>query len=209
MRRALVLTVMCCVGIVPVAAAQERHVGIKAGVAAATVAFDPDQDSYKLRIAAAGGVFGVFPLGPRVGLQLEGLLIQKGTSADVVVEGVEAASTLALDYFEVPVLARVGGPRVGGSTLHLYAGPYAAVRLSAKSELSSTDGVFTSGYSDDIREFVKLFDYGVVAGVGLDLRKWIVFDARYSWGLADINDDPDLTSTLKNRAATFMVGIRF
>lgn len=208
MRTVLLLAVIC-VGPAQVAAAQERQIGVKAGVSVGTLAFDQPQDTYGTRVGAAGGVFGVMPLGPRVALQLEGLLTQRGTTADVLVEGTEARSRLALDYFEVPVLARIGGPRAGGGALHVFAGPYAAVRLSAKNELSTTDGAFTSGFSDDISDVISFVDYGLIVGVGLDLRKWVVMDARYSWGLANVNDDPNLTGTLKNRATTVMVGIRF
>ena len=56
------------------------------------------------------------------------------------------------------------------------------------------------------------FDYGLVFGAsmefGMGMMK-LIFDARYSMGLANILDDHEEDQYLKNRAFVLMVGLKF
>ena len=67
----------------------------------------------------------------------------------------------------------------------------------------------TSGDSIDVGADFERFDVGIVVGAGMDIGQWIVVDGRYNWGLLDVNRNPDVTASIKNRALTFMAGVRF
>ena len=70
----------------------------------------------------------------------------------------------------------------------------------------SADGL--SNEEQNLDEQVKQTDVGFVAGAAIDFAH-IVIDARYIWGLTNINDDSTDTSTIKNRVAQITLGFRF
>jgi hypothetical protein len=122
------------------AAAQEREFGAKAGPGFSMLAFEPDESGgYDRRIAADGGGFIVLPLAPRVALQLEALFTAKG--AKLYDPDQELTGSIVLHYFDLPVLVRIQGARWGSGSFHVFGGPYAAFRLSAKREVSTTAGL--------------------------------------------------------------------
>jgi len=49
----------------------------------------------------------------------------------------------------------------------------------------------------------------MVAGAGLDAGRHLVIDARYFWGLTDVNRDTSDGNHLRNRAFTILAGLRF
>lgn len=200
----LVLVLAC--GVTP-AAAQGREVGVKLGPTFATVRFDQDSaGGYDTRVALAGGGFAVLPLSGRLAVQLEGLLSPKGGRLPDGEEDVEV--TLVLDYFELPVMARVTIARSPSRSFHVFAGPSVALRTNAKYEVKSTAGDFANGYSDDIRDEVKRVEFGVNAGAGMNAGRHVVVDARYYWGLTDVNRDTS-DGAYRNRTLTVFAGYRF
>jgi hypothetical protein len=192
------------------ALAQERHVGLKAGVSYARLQIEPDTDDGFTdgRIRATGGAFAVLPMNPRFALQLEALFSQKGASAKLGNEG-EATATLKLDYLDIPVLLRIEGPASGSKSFHVFAGPSASLRLSAKSEVEFSGDFLSSGETIDVSDEVERFDVGIVVGGGIHIGRRLVIDGRYSWGLINANSVEDDPVTIKHRVFAVMAGVRF
>ena len=178
--------------------AQEHGFGVKGGVNVATQQTSGDDDSSSLdsRIGAVFGVFYSLPIGP-FGLQAEGLYSMKGGRTTIA----GSASTLELDYLEVPVLLRV---RFGSSQRHFFVlgGPAVGFRMRAKgvTEFSgSTEAI-------DLADQVKEFDVGIAGGGGMEMGR-LVLDGRYTFGLTDV--DKDAGSRTKNRVLSVTAGFRF
>jgi hypothetical protein len=192
------------------AAAQQRQLGIKLGPTFPAVAVEDDDGGdaeYKRRFAVTFGGFVVIPLNDRVSAQIEALFSPKGGKATSDLQ--EGSLKLKLDYAEVPVLARLALTRTSGRSFYVFGGPAIAIRTGAKVESSINSDGFTIGDSIDVGVDYKRFDIGLVAGVGMDIGQWLVIDGRYNWGLIDVNRNPDVTVTVRNRVLSFMGGVRF
>ena len=190
--------------------AQQRQFGIKAGPTFVAVAVDDEDDveaEYKRRVAASFGGFAVLPINERVAAQIELLWNPKG--GKLTSQSEAGSLKLKLDYIEVPVLARFAVTRSASRSFFVFGGVAPAIRTSAKVESSVTGGGITYGDSVDVGVDYERFDVGIVAGAGVDIGQWIVIDGRYSWGLIDVNHNPEVTTSVKNRALTFMAGVRF
>jgi hypothetical protein len=192
---------------VTTAAAQEREFGAKLGPNFSVLSLEVDFDGtdYDRRIAIAVGGFIVLPVARTVSVQIEGLFNPKG--AKLYDAELGATSTLLLDYVEFPLLARVSGPRP--RSLHVFAGPYFAIRVGATRQISVTGPGFTAGERTDMGGEVERFDTGLVAGGGFHVRERMVIDARYSWGFRDVNTDTTDGVRFHHRVLTVMAGMRF
>jgi hypothetical protein len=171
---------------------------------------DPDADT-GMRWGIGGGGFVTMPLKPRLSLQFEALFAPKGSKttgeAGTEFEGLEGQ--LALDYLEFPVLLRLDGPRGGRQAFHAFAGPSLGYNTSARNELVVQGEQFDNGISDNIRDQINYFDVSLVVGAGMEFGRYFVADARYTWGLTNVNDLDDDETVIKNRAFTILAGIRF
>ena len=203
--RACSVLVACLMlgGAVP-ADAQSAAVGVKAGVNVANIQFIEEEEhiDFDSRIGFAGGLFVVWPADARVALQVEGLYSQKG--AKLAATGVEL--NLELDYVDFPTLLRVSTPRAAnGVSFHGFGGPSFGARVRARAT-GNFEG--TSGGAD-LGDELKPFDIGLVAGAGVDVGR-VVIDARYTWGLTNINRNPrEDDTTIRNRVFAVMAGVRF
>lgn len=209
MRIAVSVALLMVVLLASPAAAQQRQFGFKIGPSFVAVAVDDADDEgvdYKRRTVATFGAHVVFPMNDRLAAQIELLWSPKGGKLSDI-EG--AALKLKLDYVEVPLLARVAVTRSTSGSFFIFGGVAPAFRTSAKIETSVTGGGMTYGDSIDVGADYEHFDIGIVIGAGMDIGKWIVVDGRYNWGLLDVNHNPDVTASVKNRALTFMGGVRF
>src|SRR5688572_19978012 len=210
MMRSIVCAVMVVVaGGASSALAQERQIGIKAGVNVASLVFDgAEVDSYNdRRVAFLAGGFGVWPLGGPTALQVEALFSQKGAKFSEDLDDFEAS--LELDYLDLPVLLRIQVPVFGSSRLHIFGAPSVSFRLAARNKAAGTGLQFDQGEIENIEDDIEPFDFGIVAGAGVDIGRRIVIDARYSWGLSTINKDSSEGIEIKNRVLSFMAGVRF
>jgi len=199
------VVVLCLVlGGATAASAQGVVAGVKGGVNFANIHFDEEGDkvNFDRRVGFVGGVFVVWPGEARFGLQLEALYSQKGARLDAP----DAQVQLKLDYVDVPVLLRVSTARNrSGTAFHAFGGPSVGIRVHGKAT-AAIEGV--SG-SDDLSEDVERFDFGLVAGAGVELGRFII-DVRNTWGLSNVNKNPsEDDTTIKNHVFAAMVGIRF
>lgn len=189
---------------VATASAQQRQFGVKIGATIAAVDYDAagEESEYGRRISLGGGGFVVLPLSGRVAAQIEALFAPKGGKLPSGQE--EVTAKVLLDYFEVPLLLRMTATR----SFHVFGGPSLGFRTNAKQEVSTSGGVFRTGHADDIGEQVKRLELGLVAGGGVDVGRHVVIDARYFWGLTDVNRD-STGGSIRNRALTILAGYRF
>ena len=200
----LALLLSCGIG---TAHAQHRQVGGKMGPTIATVHESADQNAgYGRRVSLGGGGFVVLPLGGRMSVQIEGLYTPKGGKLE---EQTDITTTLILDYFEIPLLGRIAVTRSHSQSVHVFGGPSAGLRINAKQQVAYTGSVIKSGFTDDIRADIKRFELGLIAGAGVDVGSHGVIDARYFWGMSDVNRDASDGNHIRNRGLTILVGLRF
>jgi hypothetical protein len=193
---------------VATASAQQRQFGVKLGATVASVDDDAagEASGYSRRISLAGGGFVVLPLSGRFAAQIEALFAPKGGKLPSGEE--EVTVKLLLDYFELPVLLRMTATRSATRSFHVFGGPSLGLRTNAKRDVSTFEGTFRVGYADDIGEEVNRLELGIIAGGGVDVARHFVIDARYFWGLTDVNRD-STGGSIRNRALTILAGYRF
>ena len=194
---------VCLAGAVP-AAAQDMPLGVKIGVNVATFSFDEDdfglEGSSKTGLMA--GAFIRRQISEGFGLQIEGLITQKGAKLDDTFFDDEFDITI--NYLEIPVLARYEMPfGTGDTSFHVYGGPAFALKISDHQELDGDE------IEEDFEQDLKGADVGLAIGAGVDFNMWVV-DVRYTFGLMNINDDPGADDfPVRNRVFTVGVGYRF
>lgn len=192
--RAVFTTILiCCSG---PAFSEGLSLGVKGGVNFANVTFEKT-DAAKAKWLPVAGVFVTLPPTLGISLQPEVLYSQKGASL-----GAGQASVI-LDYLEVPVLAR-RSMTVFGHRLYFAGGPSIALRLRARTRVVFDDVTEEIDTSDD----VSRFDVGVAAGGGVEFGS-LVFDARYTFGLTDIDKDKAADAKSRNRVLSLTGGWRF
>jgi hypothetical protein len=173
-------------------------VGVKAGFSLADLSITDAGDTFEPtnRTGLVAGVFVIVPTKALVAFQPEVLVSMQGAK----VSDLANSGTIKLDYLQVPLLARI---KPSKSPVGLLVGPSIGYRIRAK---LTADGL--SSEEQDLDEQVKKSDLGFVAGAAIDFAH-IVIDARYIWGLTNINDDSTDTSKIKNRVAQITLGFRF
>jgi len=219
MRRvSYVVMAVCAAGLVAgQAEAQSREIGFKLGPSFATLSGIDDGIGNDLPGAsvntttrsglAAGGFFRV-GFGP-ASIQTELLYAQKGGG----VEGTDpdlgsAEVTLELDYVEVPVLLRLAIPAGMLLRSYVYAGPAVAFEVGCHARVEALGLSFTDDCDDDDFNRRKV-DAGLMFGGGLGLPVGvggILLEARYTMGLINLDDNPDSTGDVKNRALNVFAG---
>ncbi len=110
-----------------------------------------------------------------------------------------------INYFEVPVLAKLRLPIADVVYPNIFAGPYYAYRTSASYTVQQTDTDVMVERNVDINRS----DYGGIVGAGVDFELGILFlsmDARYGFGAEEIEDTNDALD-LKNRDWNVMGGV--
>lgn len=166
--------------------------GIKGG---GSLSILTEVDNADVRPGFAGGLFTQFKL-PVTGLsvQPEVLYTQKGFEEE------EGDGSVELDYIEVPVLIKFNLP-IPAKLIkpNVYVGPYAAYNINAELDL----GGATAG--DDA---ISDYDYGIVAGGGLDINKFS-FEIRYTGGIENVFEDSFATTDDKNEVLSVLIGFKF
>lgn len=198
---------------IPGAAAEFTSVGFKGGLCAATLHGDLPTDPFvsnATRYGFGGGVSLTFAMGGAFSIQPEILYVMKGTSlgsVDITDPGGNVLGTAdlteAVDYIEIPILARFGPTASGSLSPYLLVGPSIGVRLSQQLELSGSTNV-----SGDIDLF-RSADLGITLGPGVELGRGgarALLEARYTLGLTDAGEDTYSTSA-RNGALLVLAGI--
>lgn len=171
-------------------------IGATAGVNFATVAGD-DTDGAKNLVGFMAGVSFITRVTDMVSFQPEIAYSRKGSK----IEADGETGDIKLTYIDIPLLAKFSlGGASGPARPALYLGPYGAVNIGCDIK---AEGVAIECDEFDLEP--KTFDFGLVAGAGLDFGSMNVF-ARYQFGLTNVGDDAD-AGDAKNRV--IQVGARF
>jgi hypothetical protein len=151
-----------------------------------------------------GGAFLNLGINPAVSFQAELLFTQKGARWTGPNPLFIDEFTLALDYFEFPVLMKLSWPVPGRTVPNVMFGTYFATKLSA----TGTYDVAGISVSEDVDD-IKNPDYGLVFAAGLDFLVGtgrVVLDGRYSLGLTSVHE---AGLDVKNGTFSIAVGYSF
>jgi hypothetical protein len=195
---ALVLLLLCA----GTAAAQITGQGVRGGVNISTLNTSDDEsgESADWHVRGVAGGYLTWRMFSWLELQPEVLYSLKGAKVE---EGDVTAKAL-LDYLEVPILARISRGAPGTRRFYGVAGIALGVLLRAKTRADfggATEEI-------DIKDDIETLDLGAVVGGGMEFGS-LVIDARYTHGIRDIDKDTTDSVTVKTRAASITVGIRF
>lgn len=194
---------------IPSLKAQESQVGIKGGINFSNFRIDDDEaDDQNLRTSFQAGLFFKAAMTEFFAIQPELLYTTKGSTVNYNFLGEKGGITQKLTYIEVPILAVINLTE----NLNIHAGPYVAYLLKAKIENDSDNDFFD--FSNDLNEDnYQRIDYGIAAGIGIDLNT-LHLGVRYDYGLNDIgkdsdNDDPSIGEGVQNSTFSIFVGLGF
>jgi hypothetical protein len=223
MKRLIVLSLMLVAMLAITASAADpgekmpMAAGIKAGVSLANATGSDATISFadkKMKIGLAGGAFIGFEIAPQFVLQPELLYVQKGVKYEE--KGGPAKLTVKTDYLQVPVLFKFIPKMSGKIQPSIFAGPWLALRMSAKEKYEGDPDPAENG-EVDVKDDLKSTDFGISfgAGIGAKMTKGELFlDARYDLGLgkvykefteADVTYKPNVKST----SILVLVGYKF
>jgi hypothetical protein len=171
------------------------ELGLKAGLGTGR-AEDYDGDTESKRSFIVGGVLG-YKESRLFTLQIELLFFSKGYKVKNVAERDslgnivgQADIELTFSYIEMPVLAKLTPSTAGNYKPYLVAGGYAAYSVDDKLRLL-TDLPFIFKVDN-----VDKFDYGLVTGVGLDMKSGggnLFIETRYDMGFGKVIKNQDQT----------------
>lgn len=114
-----------------------------------------------------------------------------------------------LDYLQVPVLLKLN--IIPGGTIRPFisGGAYGSFLLNTKGRVLLNGAVIKEENVDNLYED---FDMGLVGGLGLGVkfqRVLVSLEARYNYGMLNIQTDPPDGSSLKNSCWTVLAGVAF
>ena len=213
MRAALVAGLLTAL-IHPLAA--QTQYGLRTGITTSTLAGDFDlAEAYDTRTGFAVGLTAQWPSEGPLAAQVEILYsqyrsrIDGGQAALLGRPGIASAS-IERTYFEIPVLAVLRAPPLGGLTLSLHAGPSVGIEF---------DEVARREDDGSVEDPNVLGSPNVSLTGGVDVavpvgRQRVLVGARYLHGLRDLSggearDAAGNPATVQNRALVFSVGVQF
>ncbi len=173
--------------------------GVRGGATFASIGGD-DTDNLSARTGIFVGLSTECNLFDKFSLQPEVNFVQQGAEYEMS-EGFDGR--FKLDYINVPVMAKL----YVSDGFFLEAGPQIGFLLSAKDEYDTP----TSG-EDDIKDDIKSTDFAANVGLGYQFDSGLLLNARYGFGISDINDfadSPGVDFSNQNNVLSVGVGFRF
>ncbi|MEO7445828.1 MAG: porin family protein [Ferruginibacter sp.] len=174
------ITALMATGIIMGSAfAQTMSVGVKAGANFANL--KPEGSSpYSTKTDLHGGLLFHIHVTDKFAFQPEVVYSGQGAKSKV-----NSKDKINLGYLNVPLL----GQYMFSNGFRIETGPQAGILMSAKAK--------TSNVSTDIKDELNGFDLAWTAGLGYKSTGGLGVDARYNFGLSNINKD-DAAGKLKN-----------
>ena len=207
-RNYLLLMVLTTAPFLAQAQLSDSRFGVKGGVNF-TNFYANDIGTQNIKTGFNLGLFAELAVADQLSIQPEVLLTTKGNKTtygedDGVLDlaNQEGEVRFNLTYIEIPVLIKA----TLGEILNLHVGPYAGYLIGAN---VSTDGDLAQGNEDLDRDNFKTWDYGLAAGLGIDLEA-VTIGARYNLGLAKVGTGGVWNNVLqdnKNSAIQIYVGV--
>lgn len=120
-----------------------------------------------------------------------------------------------INYIEIPALVKFSSG-TGNTRLYGFAGGYVAFALKGKLKSTATvtydDGQTETIFATEDLDFKEMgfnrTDIGVQAGVGVQFQK-VFLEARYSHGVADLDNSDGTDAVIHNRGLVFSLGYFF
>ncbi|MEZ4412258.1 MAG: porin family protein [Gemmatimonadales bacterium] len=163
------------------AQAQEKTMGIVAGVDFSTMTGDWASDGNSSRTGFMGGLFYTIPVGGgNIAIEPEVLYSMKGEKYD----NTDYSGTEKHDYIEIPVLFKWSA-KPSGQGVYLMAGP--AINFSVACEDSGTDKESGTDYTDKCSDYPEVSVKSPISGVvGLGFSNGrFGIEGRYDFDLSD------------------------
>ncbi len=152
--------------------AQKAHFGIKGGMNASSLNSSPSNSDMQTKIGFNAGLLAhihtsnaQWAVQPEIYYSSEGA--KSKSNNDVKTN---------LDFLNVPVLAQY----MFDNGFRIEAGPQIGFLMNAKSKDGSS--------SVDIKDQLKKVNFSIPVGVGYLTHTGLGFDARYNFGISDLND---------------------
>lgn len=185
-------------------------IGPEVGVNFSKLGRDADDSDYKTGLIAGG--FVTYSIRDMYGFTVKVLYSQRGAAYSDEFLGEDVDIKTRLNYIEIPVLARVFFNREGTVRPNVFLGPTFGFLTGA--QIKANDGDYENYEDvfevDDYKDVYNTFDFGVAAGLGLNIKvgeeMYFVIDARYTYGLSDIAKGG---SEANNQAVAVSAGLSF
>ncbi len=202
MKKLILMAAVAVFGFSQAQAQDEIKFGVKAGVNFAKLTGDAVEDADGRTGFHIGGVVEI-PVSEKFSVQPELLYSQQGLQQKESFEGIDFESKLKLDYIHVPVMAKF----YVADGFALEAGPQFGFNVGAKQEFSAGD----ESEEEDVKDSVAGFDLSLGAGVSYKLDNGLFFQARYMFGLSNVNKDEEegFDDNLTNSVLSLSVGFMF
>ncbi|HEX8529235.1 MAG TPA: porin family protein [Cytophagales bacterium] len=142
------------------------------------------------------------------GISADVLYSQKGAEFEGVANGSNYSFKQRINYLEIPVLARYFLTLSGSFRPNFFIGPSVAFKLNAKQK----DFVGNNRTQADVDngDLFRPADLGLTGGIALNFEvakgKRVLFDARYTYGLADVTL---AAGSIRNSAVTLNLSYGF
>lgn len=190
------------------------RIGIKGGLNFSQFFVDqPTVEDENIKVGLHFGIFTKIPISSFMAFQPE--LLYSNTGSKVAYGGTEVGSLLGiregevrynLNYIQLPLAFSVNlGP------VNIHAGPYLSYLVSANVKNLRTSDLTTTNTIDLNNDDFNKIDYGLVGGIGFDLRN-VTIGARYNYGLREVGREglaANLTNRSRNSVAQIYLGFGF
>ncbi len=151
--------------------AQSAHFGIKGGLNASSLNSSPANSDMQTKIGFNAGILAhIHTSSEYWAIQPEVYYSSEGTKSKA-----NSDNKTELGYLNVPVLLQY----MFGNGFRLEAGPQVGFLMNAKSKAGST--------STDIKSDLNTAVFSIPVGVGYLTSSGLGFDARYNFGISNIN----------------------
>jgi hypothetical protein len=224
-----ILTVLLATTFIGIATTNAQ-VYLQGGLNIANISTSNDGQTQKSNAIASfnAGFMGRFGISDFFDLETGAIFTGQGAKSVTSFAGNDVTTTLRPYYVQVPLNAVVkfplGDPKITKANIFLFAGPYAAIGVAGESKTTnSVDGStqtntikfdnedpFTSDQENAAYDKLKLWDFGVNMGGGIDFGPVLV-KAQYGLGLTKINSeegDNEKNDKDKYRTVSISLGIK-
>jgi hypothetical protein len=163
----------------------------------------PEAEQLRSRQGSMTGVFLLAPIAGPLSFRPELLFSLKGGRTQTG----SALLDIELAYLEMPLLARFSLSR-GRVRPLLFGGPAPSLQIGCDFQFIAADQASRSTCGEGGFSLFRSFDFGMVAGGGVEVR-WpqssLALEARYTAGLRSILDEADV----RNRAFGLVLALTF
>lgn len=181
-----------------------QQFGIKAGMNVSSLSTEEGLDDQKSKIGFNAGVFMNAPLAENFSIQPELIYSQYGDKANGTVAGNEYSYSRKLDYVTLPVMFQYNAT----PNFYLEAGPEFGLLVSAKNKIKNETSGQTVSESDNYKDDLNGFNFGLGLGAGYYFTPNVGLTARYVAGFTDIyKDGQNSGDAVKNNV--FQVGLAY